>query len=79
VDWDVDPAANLPATARNHSSQPEIRICHCATGGVFGEIGVAHSFIANQIASTTNATTITAPITGVTRFELPLRGEALAA
>jgi hypothetical protein len=38
-----------------------------------------YSFTANQAASTTTATMITAHIAGVTRFELPLRGEALAA
>jgi hypothetical protein len=38
-----------------------------------------HNFIANQIAATISATTITAHTTGVTRFELPLRGESFAA
>ena len=33
----------------------------------------------NQIASAIMAATITAPTTGVTFFELPLRGELLAA
>jgi hypothetical protein len=35
--------------------------------------------IANQIAITTIAATMTLHATGVTRFELPLRGESLAA
>jgi hypothetical protein len=34
---------------------------------------------ANQIAMTTSATTMVAHTAGVTRFELPLRGESLAA
>jgi hypothetical protein len=38
-----------------------------------------YTFIANQIAMATIATTITPHITGVTCFELPLRGESLAA
>jgi hypothetical protein len=36
-------------------------------------------FIANQIAIATNATMIAPHITGATCFELPLRGESLAA
>jgi hypothetical protein len=35
--------------------------------------------IANQIATAINATTIKPHTTGVIRFELPLRGESLAA
>jgi hypothetical protein len=38
-----------------------------------------HSFIANQIAMASNTATMAAHITGVTCFELPLRGESLAA
>jgi hypothetical protein len=38
-----------------------------------------HGFIANQIAIATNATMIAPHIAGVTRFELPLRGESFAA
>src|ERR1019366_3652125 len=38
-----------------------------------------HGLIANQIAIATSATTIAAHATGVTCFELPLRGELLAA
>jgi hypothetical protein len=38
-----------------------------------------HHLVANQIATTTRATTIAAHTAGVTRFELPLRGESLAA
>jgi hypothetical protein len=37
-----------------------------------------HALIVNQIAATMIATTIAAQITGVTFFELPLRGESLA-
>src|SRR5450756_282377 len=40
---------------------------------------VAYSLAASQIASTTNAMTIAAHTAGVTRLELPLRGESLAA
>jgi hypothetical protein len=36
-------------------------------------------FIANQIAMATMTTRMTHHTTGVTRFELPLRGESLAA
>jgi hypothetical protein len=45
-------------------------------------IGLAmkfHALIANQIATAMIATTIAHHITGVTSFELPLRGESLAA
>jgi hypothetical protein len=38
-----------------------------------------HGFIANQIAIATMAKTIAAQTAGVTRFELPPRGESLAA
>jgi hypothetical protein len=38
-----------------------------------------HSLSANQIAMTTMAATMAAHIIGVTCFELPLRGESLAA
>jgi hypothetical protein len=38
-----------------------------------------HGFTANQIAMATIAKTIAAHTTGVRRFELPLRGESLAA
>jgi hypothetical protein len=38
-----------------------------------------HDLNANQIAMTTSATTMVAHTAGVTRFELPLRGESLAA
>jgi len=38
-----------------------------------------HSFIANQIAMASITATMAAHITGVTCFELPLRGESLAA
>ena len=38
-----------------------------------------YTFIANQIATTTIATTIAHHTAGVTCFELPLRGESLAA
>src|SRR5471030_3061750 len=38
-----------------------------------------HALIANQIAMTTMARTMAAHIAGVTRFEVPLRGESLAA
>jgi hypothetical protein len=38
-----------------------------------------HALIANQIAITTMARTMPEHITGVARFELPLRGESLAA
>src|SRR5258706_5385077 len=38
-----------------------------------------YTFIANQIAMTTIATTIAHHTSGVTCFELPLRGESLAA
>jgi hypothetical protein len=38
-----------------------------------------HQFVASQIATTTNVKTIAPHIIGVTRFELPLRGESLAA
>jgi hypothetical protein len=38
-----------------------------------------YSFIANQIAKATITTMITAHTIGVTRFELPLRGESLTA
>jgi hypothetical protein len=47
--------------------------CECADDVLL------HGFVANQIARTAIATTIAAHITGVTRFELPLRGESLAA
>ncbi len=50
-----------------------------AAAALLAEVSVAHGFIANQIASATIAITTTAHITGVTRFELPLRGESLAA
>jgi hypothetical protein len=39
----------------------------------------AYDFTANQIAIATMAKTITAHTAGVTCFELPLRGESLAA
>jgi hypothetical protein len=38
-----------------------------------------HALITNQIAMTTMARTMQAHIAGVARFELPLRGESLAA
>jgi hypothetical protein len=38
-----------------------------------------HGFIANQIEIATMAATIAAHAIGTTRFELPLRGESLAA
>jgi hypothetical protein len=38
-----------------------------------------HDLSANQIAMTTSATMIVPHTAGVTRFELPLRGESLAA
>jgi hypothetical protein len=38
-----------------------------------------YSLIANQIAITTTATMMAPHTSGVTRFELPLRGESLAA
>ena len=38
-----------------------------------------HTFIANQIAIAIVAATIAAHTTGVTCFELPLRGESFAA
>jgi hypothetical protein len=38
-----------------------------------------HDLSANQIAMTTRATMMVAHTAGVTRFELPLRGESLAA
>jgi hypothetical protein len=38
-----------------------------------------YGFIANQITTTTSTTTIAPQIAGVTLFELPLRGESLAA
>jgi hypothetical protein len=38
-----------------------------------------HAFITNQIAIATMATTIAPQTTGVTFFELPLRGESLGA
>ena len=37
-----------------------------------------HALIANQIAAAIIATTIAPQTTGVTFFELPLRGESLA-
>jgi hypothetical protein len=41
--------------------------------------GATYTLIANQIAIAIIATTIAAHTTGVTRFELPLRGESFAA
>jgi hypothetical protein len=38
-----------------------------------------HAFTTNQIASKTIATTIAPQTTGVTLFELPLRGESFGA
>jgi hypothetical protein len=45
---------------------------------LFGDARL-HGFIAIQIAIATSATMIAPHITGVTRFELPLRGESFAA
>jgi hypothetical protein len=41
--------------------------------------GTLHDLSANQIAMTTRATMMVPHTAGVTRFELPLRGESLAA
>jgi hypothetical protein len=41
--------------------------------------GSDHAFIANQIASATITTMIAPQTTGVTFFELPLRGESFGA
>ncbi len=38
-----------------------------------------YGFIASQIAKATSTTTMTAHAIGAIRFELPLRGESLAA
>jgi hypothetical protein len=43
-----------------------------------GDAGL-HGLIANQIAMAMMAATMTAHTNGVARFELPLRGESLAA
>jgi hypothetical protein len=50
--------------------------------GIFGnapDIAETYAFIVNQIASATIATTIAPQTTGVTFFELPLRGESFGA
>jgi hypothetical protein len=44
-----------------------------------GDVCKPHHFIANQRAIATATTKTTAHMIGVTRFELPLRGEAFAA
>jgi hypothetical protein len=41
--------------------------------------GAIHGFRANQIAITTMVSVISAQTAGAARFELPLRGESLAA
>jgi hypothetical protein len=59
----------------------EIAIRAGVNGSVERSISAAASqgFIASHIVITTKAKTIAAHTTGVTRFELPLRGELLAA
>ena len=46
---------------------------------VKGSVAINQCATANQMPITTIAATMTLHTTGVTRFELPLRGESLAA
>jgi hypothetical protein len=65
-----EPASALQAARRNAKiAAPSIR----------RDLLTRHSPIANHVASATAVTTTAHQTTGVTCFELPLRGESLAA
>jgi hypothetical protein len=58
---------------------PAGQACEFSLNAILTKTGGIHARIVNQIVAMTIATTIAAHTAGVTFFELPLRGESLAA